>query len=323
MTLKSLPTKILNGNEVTLTIQPLSKKSLVVVGGPTASGKTTLAISLAQKLNTEIVSADSRQFFKELTIGTAKPDIHELSLVKHHFINSHSISEDINASDYGIAATETINKLFENSNHVVMVGGSGLFIDAVIKGFDDLPPADEQVRTELQNRLSKEGIEVLQELLKQLDPASYDKIDIKNPRRLLRALEVTIVAGQPYSTLIGKERKPTHEWNTVMIGIEHTREELYRRIDERTAAMIKSGLKEETKSVLAFRSKNALRTVGYTEMFEHLDGNIDLEETQKLIAQHTRNYAKRQLTWFNRYDNMNWLLPETVEQMADRVLDLL
>jgi tRNA dimethylallyltransferase len=136
-------------------------------------------------------------------------------------------------------------------------------------------------------------------------------------------LEVTIVAGQPYSTLIGKERKPTHEWNTVMIGIEHTREELYRRIDERTAAMIKSGLKEETKSVLAFRSKNALRTVGYTEMFEHLDGNIDLEETQKLIAQHTRNYAKRQLTWFNRYDNMNWLLPETVEQMADRVLDLL
>ncbi|MFM2190437.1 MAG: tRNA ((37)-N6)-dimethylallyltransferase MiaA [Bacteroidota bacterium] len=323
MTLKSLPTKILNGNEVTLTIQPLSKKSLVVVGGPTASGKTTLAISLAQKLNTEIVSADSRQFFKELTIGTAKPDIHELSLVKHHFINSHSISEDINASDYGIAATETINKLFENSNHVVMVGGSGLFIDAVIKGFDDLPPADEQVRTELQNRLSKEGIEVLQELLKQLDPASYDKIDIKNPRRLLRALEVTIVAGQPYSTLIGKERKPTHEWNTIMIGIEHTREELYRRIDERTAAMIKSGLKEETKSVLAFRSKNALRTVGYTEMFEHLDGNIDLEETQKLIAQHTRNYAKRQLTWFNRYDNMNWLLPETVEQMADRVLDLL
>ncbi|MGR6088454.1 MAG: tRNA (adenosine(37)-N6)-dimethylallyltransferase MiaA [Arcticibacter sp.] len=306
-----------------MTIQLLSKKSLVVVGGPTASGKTALSISLARKLNTEIVSADSRQFFKELTIGTAKPDIHELSLVKHHFINSHSISEDINASDYGIAATETINKLFENSNHVVMVGGSGLFIDAVIKGFDDLPPADEQVRTELQNRLSQEGIEVLQELLKQLDPTSYEKIDIKNPRRLLRALEVTIVAGQPYSTLIGKERKPTHEWNTVMIGIEHTREELYRRIDERTAAMIKSGLKEETKSVLAFRSKNALRTVGYTEMFEHLDGNIDLEETQKLIAQHTRNYAKRQLTWFNRYDNMNWLLPETVEQMTDRVLDLL
>ncbi len=323
MILKSLPKGILNGNEVTLTIQPLSKKTLVVVGGPTASGKTALAISIARKLNAEIVSADSRQFFKELTIGTAKPDKHELSLVKHHFIDSHSVSEEFNAADYGIAATETINKLFETSNHVVMVGGSGLFIDSVIRGFDELPASDEQVRAELQDRLSDEGIEALQELLKQLDPASYDKIDIKNPRRLLRALEVTMVAGQPYSTLIGRGRKPTHEWNTIMIGIEHSREDLYQRIDERTAIMIASGLKEEAISVIAYRSKNALRTVGYTEMFEHLDGKIDLEETQKLIAQHTRNYAKRQMTWFNRYDNMNWLQPGSVDQMTDRVLDLL
>lgn len=323
MTLKSLPTKIPNGNEVTLTNQPLSKKSLVVVGGPTASGKTALAISIAQQLNAEIVSADSRQFFKELTIGTAKPDKHELSLVKHHFIDSHSVSEDFNASDYGAAATTTINKLFETSNHVVMVGGSGLFIDAVIKGFDELPPSDEQVRAELQDRLSNEGIEALQEQLKQLDPASYEKIDIKNPRRVLRALEVCIVANQPHSTLIGKKRKPTNDWNTVMVGIEHAREDLYRRIDERTAIMIASGLKDETISVLSYRSKNALRTVGYTEMFEHLDGKIDLEETQKLIAQHTRNYAKRQMTWFNRYDNMNWLQPGSVNQMTDRVLDLL
>ncbi|MFM8917384.1 MAG: tRNA (adenosine(37)-N6)-dimethylallyltransferase MiaA, partial [Bacteroidota bacterium] len=245
-----------------MTIQPLSKKSLVVVGGPTASGKTALAISIAQQLNAEIVSADSRQFFKELTIGTAKPDKQELSLVKHHFIDSHSVSEDFNASDYGAAATTTINKLFETSNHVVMVGGSGLFIDAVIKGFDELPPSDEQVRAELQNRLSNEGIEALQEQLKQLDPASSEKIDIKNPRRVLRALEVCIVANQPYSTLIGKERKPTNNWNTVMVGIEHPREELYRRIDERTAIMIASGLKDETISVLSYRSKNALRTVG-------------------------------------------------------------
>ncbi|MFM7175985.1 MAG: tRNA (adenosine(37)-N6)-dimethylallyltransferase MiaA [Bacteroidota bacterium] len=321
--MKSLPTKIPNGNEVTLTNQPLSKKSLVVVGGPTASGKTALAISIAQQLSAEIVSADSRQFFKELTIGTAKPDKQELSLVKHHFIDSHSVSEDFNASDYGAAATTTINKLFETSNHVVMVGGSGLFIDAVIKGFDELPPSDEQVRAELQERLSNEGIEALQEQLKQLDPASYEKIDIKNPRRVLRALEVCIVANQPYSTLIGKERNPTNDWNTVMVGIEHPREELYRRIDERTAIMIASGLKDETISVLSYRSKNALRTVGYTEMFEHLDGKIDLEETQKLIAQHTRNYAKRQMTWFNRYDNMNWLQPGSVNQMTDRVLDLL
>ncbi len=323
MILKSLPKRILNGNEVTLTIQPLSKKTLVVVGGPTASGKTALAISIARKLNAEIVSADSRQFFKELTIGTAKPHKNELSMVKHHFIDSHSVSEDFNAADYGIAATETINKLFEKSNHVVMVGGSGLFIDAVIKGFDELPSSDEQVRAELQDRLSNEGVEALQELLKQLDPASYDKIDIKNPRRLLRALEVTMVSGQPYSTLIGRGRNSQNRWNNVMVGIEHIREELYRRIDERTAIMIESGLKEEAISVIAYRSKNALRTVGYTEMFEHLDGIRSLEETEKLIAQHTRNYAKRQLTWFNRYDNLNWLKPEPIEQMAHRVIDLL
>ena len=293
------------------------------MGGPTTSGKTALAISIARKLNAEIVSADSRQFFKELTIGTAKPDKHELSLVKHHFIDSHSVSEEFNAADYAIAATNTINKLFETSNHVVMVGGSGLFIDAVIKGFDELPASDEQVRAELQDRLSNEGIEALQEQLKQLDPASYGKIDIKNHRRLLRALEVCIIAGQPYSNLIGKERKSTNEWSTIMVGIEHAREDLYRRIDERTDIMIASGLKEETESVLAYRSKNALRTVGYTEMFDHLDGTINMEETQKLISQHTRNYAKRQMTWFNRYDNMNWLQPESIELMTDRVLELL
>ncbi|MFM8950408.1 MAG: tRNA (adenosine(37)-N6)-dimethylallyltransferase, partial [Bacteroidota bacterium] len=158
---------------------------------------------------------------------------------------------------------------------------------------------------------------------KQFYHYSYEKIEINNPRRVLSALEVFIFANQPYSTLIGKERNPTNDWNTVMVGIEHPREELYRRIDERTAIMIASGLKDETISVLSYRSKNALRTVGYTEMFEHLDGKIDLEETQKLIAQHTRNYAKRQMTWFNRYDNMNWLQPGSVNQMTDRVLDLL
>lgn len=281
-----------------------------MVGGPTASGKTSLAIELARYFDTEIVSADSRQFYKELTIGTAKPSPQELAQAKHHFINSHSVTEEFNASDYGILATQTINSLFEKKQVVVMVGGSGLFIDAVIKGFDELPAAIPEIRSRLHAIMDQSGLEELQAMLLQKDPVSHGRIDIKNPRRVIRALEVTMATGKPYSEQIHKTDSLKNDWNIIPIGILHEREALYSRIDLRTQWMVENGLVEESKSVIGFRNHNALKTVGYREMFMHLDGEITLKETEALIAQHTRNYAKRQMTWFKRYDDLIWFSPE-------------
>ncbi len=309
MTLKSPPTRIPKGSNTKLTSKTFSKKNLIVVGGPTASGKTSLAIEVARFFDTEIISADSRQFYKELTIGTAKPSTEELAQVKHHFIDSHSVTQEFNASDYGTLATETINTLFEKKSVVVMVGGSGLFIDAVIKGFDDLPGAVPEIRAELNSKLEKSGLETLQQMLLEKDPASYNRIDIKNPRRVVRALEVTLASGKPYSQQIQERDAHAHGWNIIPIGILHDRQDLYKRIDTRTKWMIENGLLDESKSVIVFRNHNALRTVGYKEMFMHLDGQITLAETESLIAQHTRNYAKRQMTWFKRYDGMIWFSP--------------
>jgi tRNA dimethylallyltransferase len=294
-----------------LPLNPKSlKKHLIVVGGPTASGKTALAIEIALHFQTEIISADSRQFFKELTIGTAKPSSDQLSQVKHHFISSHSIVEEFNAADFGTHATKTINSIFEEKDFVVMVGGSGLFIDAVIKGFDELPTSDLETRNRLQSLLNSEGLESLQSMLLELDPVSHGRIDLNNPRRVIRALEVSIVSGTPYSTQLGNRKKEVNEWNIIMTGIDFPRAALYQRIDQRTTQMILDGLIDEARSVIAFRDKNALQTVGYKEAFMHLDGIISLPETERLIAQHTRNYAKRQTTWFKRYHEMKWLSPD-------------
>lgn len=319
MTLKSPPTRIPKGSNTKLTSKTFSKKNLVVVGGPTASGKTSLAIEVARFFDTEIISADSRQFYKELTIGTAKPSTEELAQVKHHFIDSHSVTQEFNASDYGTLATESINSLFEKKSVVVMVGGSGLFIDAVIKGFDDLPGAVPEIRAELNSKLEDSGLETLQQMLLEKDPASYNRIDIKNPRRVVRALEVTLASGKPYSQQIQERDAHAHGWNIIPIGILHDRQDLYKRIDTRTKWMIENGLLEESKSVIGFRNHNALRTVGYKEMFMHLDGQITLAETESLIAQHTRNYAKRQMTWFKRYDDMIWFSPDEWQQEMERI----
>ncbi|MDQ3050890.1 MAG: tRNA (adenosine(37)-N6)-dimethylallyltransferase MiaA [Bacteroidota bacterium] len=289
-------------------------KLLVIIAGPTASGKTRLAIDLALHFKTEILSADSRQFYREITIGTAKPGESELKAVPHYFINSHSVAHHFNAGNYSVEATRLLSTLFVNHDVVIMAGGSGLYIDAVIHGIDNLPEANQSIRDNLENIFQSEGITALQKLLATTDPASYDTIDINNPRRVIRALEVSMSTGLPYSSHIGKINN-SRPWDWMMAGIAWPREALYERINERTRAMIANGLKEETLNVMDFRDRNALSTVGYKEMFDHIDGKISLEETTSLIAQHTRNYAKRQLTWFRRYKEMIWINPGEENQL--------
>ncbi len=290
-------------------------KLLVIVGGPTASGKTGLAIFLAKYFNTAIVSSDSRQFFKELSIGTAKPSQEELNEAPHYFINSHSVTEEFNAGAFAEEATVLLEKLFKVHDVVILAGGSGLYIDALINGIDNLPMADPILRTQLEKVGHDEGISKLQEMLKELDPVTYGKIDTLNPRRMIRAIEVTTISGKPYSELLG-QKKSEFQWPWIITGIDFPREELYRRINERTSLMIHSGLLQEAKNVITFRNHNALKTVGYKEMFEHLDGNITIEETELLIAKNTRNYAKRQLTWFRRYPEMIWLQPGETDSLV-------
>jgi tRNA dimethylallyltransferase len=283
-------------------------KTLLVVGGPTASGKTELAINLALYYNTEIVSADARQFYRELTIGTAKPSVAELLKVTHHFINSHSVTQHVNAADYGILARVKLEELFRKHDVVVMAGGSGLFIDAVAGKIDELPAASPEIKNYLQELSDQEGLIALQELLKEKDPLTHSRIDLMNPRRIIRALEVTLSSGKPFSTLIGNQISDT-PWKVIRTGILHSRETLYERINTRTGKMITEGLKEEALSVYDYKSLPSLQTVGYREMFEHIEGKFPIEVAQGLIAQHTRNYAKRQMTWFRRYQDMLWIKP--------------
>lgn len=294
-------------------------KKLIVVGGPTASGKTALAIELALHYNTEIISADARQFYRELSIGTAKPSDEELRKVPHHFINSHTLTNHVNAADYGSMARQKLIDLFRSHHVVVMAGGSGLFIDAVTGQIDELPAASPEIRKYLQDLTEREGLQALQELLKAKDPNTYTRIDLMNPRRLMRALEVTLSSGTPYSELIGKQSPPL-PWEIIRTGILHNRETLYERINSRTSAMIREGLKEEAMRVYEYRELPALQTVGYREMFGHIEGSYPIEVAEELIARHTRNYAKRQMTWFRRYDDMIWVQPgetEKIYELAD------
>jgi len=283
-------------------------KLLVIIAGPTASGKTRLAIDLALHFKTEIISADSRQFYKELSIGTAKPSEAELREVPHHFINSHSVTENVTAGTYEKEVHKLLDTLFQKNDVVIMAGGSGLYIEAVINGIDELPERNAEIRTGLDELYKSGGLPALQEKMKSLDPEGYTMIDVNNPRRLIRALEITLASSTPYSSLLGKKVKQ-HSWEWLMAGIDWPRAELYKRINERTAEMIRAGLKTEVEEVITHRDMNSLSTVGYKEMFDHIDGKTTLEEATELIAQHTRNYAKRQLTWFRRYSEMIWMQP--------------
>ena len=288
------------------------KKKLIVIVGPTAVGKTAVGIAVAKHLNTEIISADSRQFYREMSIGTAKPTREELSQAKHHFIDSHSIAEEYSAGDFERDALALLERLFETKDTVVMVGGSGLFVRAVCEGLDDLPKAPSEVREKLNSMFETHGIEPLQQRLKEVDLEYYQTADVDNPQRVIRALEVFESTGKPFSSFHVKvvSERP---FDVVTIGLNTDREELYERINHRVEKMLEAGLIAEVRSLLPYRSKPALLTVGYAEIFAYLDGMITLEDAVDKIKQNSRRYAKRQITWFKKYGNTEWFEPDDLE----------
>jgi tRNA dimethylallyltransferase len=293
-------------------------KTLIVIGGPTGVGKTALSIAVAKKYNCPIISADSRQFFKEMTIGTAKPSFEELNSIPHYFINSHTITDEYNVGKFEFDVIALLAKLFETQNIVVMVGGSGLYIDAVCKGFDELPEANSEVRNRLSFLFESEGIEGLQKLLKNLDPDYYKKVDLENPQRVFRALEVCLITGKSYSSL-REDKKKKRDFNIIKIGLNTSRELLYKRINERVDVMLNEGLLEEVKGLKAYKNLNALKTVGYKELFDYLDDKTDFKTAVDLIKQNSRRYAKRQITWFKRDEEMKWFEPNELVLILDYI----
>lgn len=283
-------------------------KNLIVVVGPTGIGKTALAISIARQFNTEIISADSRQFFKEMEIGTAKPSTEELAAAPHHFINSHSIETLFSTGDFEVQAIELIEQLFKKHNTLVMVGGSGLYIDAVCKGLDDLPDTDLNIREKLNQQLANEGLESIKKQLSEYDPKYYQKVDQANPQRMIRGLEFYLSTGTKLSAHLTNNKK-VRSFNILKIGLNMDRAALYNRINMRVDKMMEAGLLNEVQGLLPFRKYNALNTVGYSELFTHLDGEITLKEAVDQIKQNTRRFAKRQLTWFRRDDSTAWFEP--------------
>lgn len=292
---------------------------LVVITGPTAVGKTELCVKIAQHFNTEIISADSRQFFKELSIGTAKPTSEEMKDIRHHFIGSHSIQENYNVNDFEKDALVLLDELFKKKQLVILTGGSGLYIDILCNGFDkDVPSSNPEIRKEINVLHQKYGIEILQEKLKQLDPAFYEEVDLNNFNRLERAIEVCLLTGQKYSD-IRKGNKQTRPFNILKIGLNRDREELFDRINLRVDLMMKEGLLEEVENVLEYKDKNALKTVGYTEIFDYLDNKSSLEAATEKIKVNSRRYAKRQLAWFNKTGDYNWFHPNDLEEIKSYI----
>jgi tRNA dimethylallyltransferase len=282
--------------------------TLIVICGPTAIGKTAIAIELASDLNTEIISCDSRQFYKELKIGVARPEETELSAVRHHFIGFLSIHDTYNAYRYETDSLACLNSLFTDHATVVAAGGSGLYIQALCEGIDLLPDPDPSLRDALKNLFESQGIQAIRNDLKRLDPGYYGSVDLNNPKRILRALEVSISTGKPYSSFRTNKKHP-RPFRIIKIGMNTDRPVLYKRIDNRVDLMIAGGLIEEARGLYAFRHLNALNTVGYKELFGHFDGQSTLEQAVEKIKTHTRQYAKRQLTWFSKDDEIKWFEP--------------
>lgn len=276
-------------------------KNLILIVGPTAVGKTALAIDIAKHLGTEIISADSRQFYRELEIGTAKPSKEELASVKHHLINSHSYKELVDAGTFERLALQTINELFKVYDTLVVVGGSGLYVQALCEGLDPVELRDDSLRA----KLAELSITELQHKLKLLDPEYYEEVDLQNPQRLMRAIEVVTLSGKTYSSLRTGQKK-NRNFNCIKIGLTEDREILYQRINARVDEMLKNGLEQEALHFYPHKEEYTLQTVGYSEWFDYFDGKISREEAIELIKRNTRRYAKRQLTWFNRDKEINW-----------------
>jgi tRNA dimethylallyltransferase len=279
-------------------------KTLIVIAGPTAIGKTTLAIKLANYYQTEIVSADSRQFYQEMAIGTAKPTPDELGAAKHHFIDSHSVTDTFSVGDYEKEAVLLIETLFKDHDQIILVGGSGLFVNAICNGFDDLPSASEQTRKDLNQLFTDQGIAILQEKLKSVD----------NPQRIIRALEVYETVGKPFSEFRKKSKK-IRPFDIIKIGLNTSREKLYHNINTRVDQMVEAGLFEEVEHLRELRDLNALKTVGYTEVFDYFDGIYSKDEAIDKIKQNTRRFAKRQLTWFNKFEDIKWFEPNVTDDV--------
>lgn len=307
---------------MTVSDQPKSAHTLVVVAGPTAVGKTNLAIQLALHYQTVIISADSRQFYKQLKIGTAAPTSEELASVPHFLAGHLDVNDYYNVSKFESDVLDILKAEFPFRNPIILTGGSGLYIDAVCKGIDDLPDADPRIREQINLWLKESGIEYLQKLLEELDPEYFTVVDENNPNRLKRAIEVCLMTGKTYTSLRMNQTK-IRDFKIVKIGLNQPREELFQRISLRTDKMMEDGLVDEVKSLNGFRSLNALNTVGYKEIFEYLDGAVSLDQAIENIKTNTRRYAKRQLTWLKRDQEIRWFAPDQIELIINYIDEMM
>jgi tRNA dimethylallyltransferase len=287
---------------------------LIVVAGPTAVGKTALCVRLARHYQTEIISADSRQFYKEMSIGTAKPTPEEQQGIKHYFIDSHHIAAEYNAGSYEQDVLALLQKLYKEKPAVILTGGSGLYVRAVCEGMDEMPETDPAIREQLTSLYQQQGLEPLLEQLQQQDPLYFERVDRANPQRVIRALEVCLSSGQPYSSFRkqGQQERPFH---IIKIGLSRDRQELYNRIDQRMDLMLEQGLLQEAEALYPYRHHNALQTVGYKEIFDFLEGKYGWEEAVRLLKRNSRRYAKRQLTWFHKFPDYTWFHPSQWEEI--------
>lgn len=296
----------------------MSSKRLLVVVGPTGSGKTDLSIRLARYYAAPVLSTDSRQVYRGMPIGTAQPSVDQLQAAEHHFIASHDIKDNLSCGEYEVQALERLEKLFADHDYVVAVGGSGLYVRALCEGMDDLPQADESLRAELGRRLEAEGVGALAEQLRELDPVYYEVVDRSNPARVVRALEVCLQTGRPYSEQRTGERR-SRPFGIVKIGVDLPRAELYDRINRRVDRMLADGLEAEARAMYPYRELNALQTVGYREFFDYFDGRTSYDEAVELIKRNSRRYAKRQLTWFRRDPEIRWFRPDDDDAILEYI----
>ncbi len=298
----------------------MTNKELIIIAGPTGVGKTQISIEIAKKLGTEIISADSRQIYKEMSIGTAVPSSEQLKAVKHHFIQTKSIHDYYNASMYEQEVLGRLKTLFEKYDKVILCGGTGLYIDVVRKGIDELPEIDMKLRTQIQNRLEKEGLESLRKELKILDPETYQRIDLKNPKRVQKALEICLLTGKPYSSFLNQpEKKRDFRQKLIVLNIDRT--ELYERINKRTDKMIEAGWIDEAKELYPYRDRNALKTVGYRELFAYLEGLYTLNQAIEVIKANTRKYARKQITWFRKDKEYKWFSTDQIEEILNFIMN--